>query len=278
MVTPNRDRSVSIPRLEEDWEKAKLKGQGEIVRWASQHLNIEIGLALRSDRWVGADYWEQAADKTLTLDELLSRSEVVVIGIDGGGLDDLLGVAVLGRTEKTRQWLLWSKAWAHTSVLERRKSEASVLRDFEEAGELVIYEEFGQDIADIAHLAQQVFNKGLLYAVALDPYGVGAIVDALAEVGINGEDQIVGISQGWKLTGAIKTAERKLADGTLRHGGQGLMSWAVANARVEPKGNAIIITKQASGSAKIDPLMAAFNAIALMSTNPWSARPSIFVI
>ena len=35
MVTPNRDRSVSIPRLEEDWEKAKLKGQGEIVRWAS---------------------------------------------------------------------------------------------------------------------------------------------------------------------------------------------------------------------------------------------------
>ena len=46
MVTPNRDRSVSIPRLEEDWEKAKLKGQGEIVRWASQHLNMEIGLAL----------------------------------------------------------------------------------------------------------------------------------------------------------------------------------------------------------------------------------------
>jgi phage terminase large subunit-like protein len=56
------------------------------------------------------------------------------------------------------------------------------------------------------------------------------------------------------------------------------MSRAVANARVEPKVNPIIITKQASGSAKIDPLMAAFNAIALMSTNPWLTRPSIFVI
>ena len=177
-----------------------------------------------------------------------------------------------------RQWPQWSNARAHTSVLERRKSEASVLRDFEEAGELVIYEEFGQDIADIAHLAQQVWEKGLLYAVALDPYGVGAIVDALNEVGISGQDQIVGISQGWKLTGAIKTAEHKLADGTLRHSSQKLMSWAVANARVEPKGNAIIITKQASGSAKIDPLMAAFNAIALMSTNPGSTRPSLFII
>jgi phage terminase large subunit-like protein len=54
------------------------------------------------------------------------------------------------------------------------------------------------------------------------------------------------------------------------------MTSAVANARAEPKDNAIIITKQASGTAKIDPLMVAFNA--LMSMNSWSARPSIFVI
>jgi phage terminase large subunit-like protein len=151
-------------------------------------------------------------------------------------------------------------------MLERRKGEASVLREFEQAGELVICDEFGQDIADIAQLAHQIDENGLLHAVALDPYGVGAIVDAMDETGISGEDRIVGISQGWKLTGAIKTAERKLADGSLRHSGQGLMAWAVANARVEPKGNAVIIAKQASGSAKIDPLMAAFNAIVLMST------------
>jgi len=70
-----------------------------------------------------SDYWEQAADKNLTLDELLARSQVVVIGIDGGGLDDLLGLAVLGRAEKDRQWMLWSKAWAHVSLLERRNGE-----------------------------------------------------------------------------------------------------------------------------------------------------------
>jgi len=251
MVTPNRDRSVTIKRLEDDWAQAKVKGQGEIIRWASQHLNIEIGLALRSDRWVGADLWQRAAEKSLTLDALLERSEVVVIGIDGGGLDDLLGMAVLGRDRFTRHWLLWSRAWAHRSVLERRKGEATVLRDFETAGDLRIVANLGDDIAEIAALAERVDESGKLGSVGLDPFGVGAIVDALAEVGIAGNDRVVGITQGWKLTGAIKTAERKLADGTLRHGGSGLMAWAVGNAKVEPKGNAIAITKQASGSSGV---------------------------
>jgi phage terminase large subunit-like protein len=52
----------------------------------------------------------------------------------------------------------------------------------------------------------------------------------------------------------------------------------VANAHVELKGNAIIITKWASGTARSDPLMAAFNAIAWMSKNPLSARLGLFII
>ena len=32
------------------------------------------------------------------------------------------------------------------------------------------------------------------------------------EVGIPGQGTIIGINQGWKLSGAIKTPERKLAD------------------------------------------------------------------
>jgi len=53
--------------------------------------------------------------------------------------------------------------------------------------------------------------------VALDRYGVGAIVDTLdesasaARIG-SGEDRIIGVSQGWKLTGAMKDGERELAD------------------------------------------------------------------
>jgi hypothetical protein len=53
--------------------------------------------------------------------------------------------------------------------------------------------------------------------------------------------------------------------------GSGFTAWAVGNAKVEPKGNAIVITKQASGTAKTDPLIAFFNAVALMSMNSEAA-------
>jgi phage terminase large subunit-like protein len=54
----------------------------------------------------------------------------------------------------------------------------------------------------------------------------------------------------------------------------------MAKRPVEPRGNAIIITKQASGIAKIELLMAAFNASALMAMNPAShfSEPRIFWI
>ena len=112
MVTPNAGRSVTIPRLVEEFKVAEATSEPELRAWASQHLNVEIGLALHSDRWVGADFWEQGVSK-VTLDDLLARSEVITAGIDGGGLDDLLGLALLGREEKTGEWLLWTHAWAH---------------------------------------------------------------------------------------------------------------------------------------------------------------------
>jgi phage terminase large subunit-like protein len=275
LINPNLGRSVDLAFLENGLIKSEEEGAEALALFASQHFNVEIGLALQSDRWAGADFWERQGDATLTLDALIQRSEVIEIGIDGGGLQDLLGLAVLGREKGRDKWLLWVRAWAHSVVLERRKSEAPRLRDLEAAGDVCIVDQLGDDIDELADICAKVAASGKLDKVGLDPMGVGAVIDALAERDIQGDDRVVGVTQGWKLTGAIKTTERKLAENGLTHGAQPLMAWCVGNARVEPRGNAIVITKQVSGTAKIDPLMATFNAVALMSANP-SARGSIY--
>lgn len=268
ITNPNLGASVDEAFLRREFRKAEEGGEESLRGFFAKHLNVEIGLALRSDRWAGAEYWEEQGVETgLTLEDLIARCEVIDFGIDGGGLDDLLGLAALGRELHTRKWLLWTHAWAHPSVLERRKSEAPRFRDFERDGHLTIVDHIGEDVSQVAGLVAQVHHAGLLDQVGVDPAGIGAVLDALVEAGVP-EDQVIGISQGWRLGGAIKTTERKLAEGTLIHGSQPLMAWCCGNARVEPRGNAILITKQASGTGKIDPLMATFNAVTLMSLNP----------
>jgi phage terminase large subunit-like protein len=277
MVTPNAGRSISIPRLQEEFQKADLAGEEELRRWASQHLNIEIGLALRSDHWMGGKAWLQNGI-ALTLEELIARSEVITIGIDGGGLDDMLGLTVCGRETETGMWLTWSKAWVHRLTASRKQAEQPIYEDLVRAGDLVIVEHMGEDMDQLGDIAEQVVKSEKLWKVGLDPSGIGQILDRLEEVGIkNGGEgsadpkQIVGVSQGWRLNAAIKTTERKLAENKLKHASQPLMGWCVENARVEPRGNAILITKQVSGNGKIDPLMALFNAVELMSMNPPAA-------
>lgn len=273
MVNPNLNFSVDREFLERELTKSQSAGEESMRGFLAKHLNVEIGLNLRSDRWAGADFWErQGTEKTLTLESLIDRCEVAVVGIDGGGLDDLLGAVVLGRERRTRRWLWWAKAWAHSIVLERRKDIASKLRDFEKDGDLVIVGQPGEDVEEVANIVCQLRDAGLLpdkAAIGVDPVGIGDIFDSLTspERGIPVE-QIIGISQGWKMTSAIKTAERKLAGGELVHAGSPLMAFCVGNAKVVPSGNAVLITKQASGTAKIDPLMAGFNAVSLMSMNP----------
>jgi phage terminase large subunit-like protein len=268
MTNPNIGFSVDQQFLDREFKKAEMAGGDTFRGFMAKHGNVEIGLNLRSDRWAGADFWEYQGKKPgLTLDQLIERSEVIDVGIDGGGLDDLLGLAVVGRDKDTREWLLWTHAWAHMSVLERHKAHAARLRDFSADGDLTIVDEVGQDVADVAAIVAKCEASGLLDKVGCDPSGLGGILDGLIEAEVP-QEKVIGISQGWKMTGAIKTTERKLAEGVLVHGGQKMMNWCVGNAKIELRSNAVVITKQAAGTAKIDPLMAAFNAITLMSLNP----------
>lgn len=92
-------------------------------------------------------------------------------------------------------------------------------------------------------------------------------MDALLQADVEPE-KMVKVNQGHKLAGSIRTAERKLWEGILVHDGNDLGKWVVGNAKTVVRGNGLYITKQVSGTAKIDPLIALLNCVDIMSLNP----------
>jgi phage terminase large subunit-like protein len=294
ITNPNIGRSVSAEWIDDEMRKELAKGPETRNVFLAKHLNIEIGMNLRANRWPGANHWQAAADPDLAalstfdaLDALLERSECIVVGTDGGGLDDLFGFNVLGRepgeieleieingnktTQTFKRWLSWSHAWCHQGVLKLRPGIASTLRDFEKAGELTIVDDQLADIGSIIEIIRMVKDRGLLGGVGVDPAGLGDFVDALAEIDISQENGLLfGVPQGYGMMNAIKTTERRLASGLLRHCGGLLMPWCVGNLKIEPMATAIRATKQNAGDAKIDPVMALFDAVTVMIKNPSS--------
>lgn len=282
ITNPNLGRSVSQKWLESEFRQVENAEDGTKQVFYAKHLNVEIGVGLRHDAWAGALYWAGAAAPPEiwdgSLEQFLAICEVAVAGIDGGGLDDLLGLTLLGRHRETKAWLSWSYAWAQLDVFERRKDIVSRLQDFIAEGSLTKCEDPTQDLVELADILERVKNAGLFpeeYAIGLDPAGVAAIVDELIGRGFT-EKQLLAISQGFRLSGAVWGSERKLKDGTLLHAVQELMNWCVGNAKAEQRGNAVLITKQIAGKAKIDPLIALFNAVMLMSRNPTAPPPSVY--
>lgn len=278
ITNPSLGYSIHREWIARQLEREQASDGENLQIFLSKHLNVEVGLRLRRDRWSGAENWASAAREGMTLDDILDSSEVVVVGIDGGGLDDLLGMCVLGREKETRRWLAWTRAWAHRQVLERRKDIAPALLDFERDGDVVICDDPTQDIVEVADIVEGIVKRGLVpdeAGIGFDPMGVGAMVDEITSREVP-ESMIVGVPQGFRLSTAVWGIERKLADRTLVHCGQRMMDWCVSNARVEQRGNAVVISKSVAGRAKIDPLVALLNAAMLMSRNPASKTRSVY--
>lgn len=281
LVNPNLGASVDVDFLRDELVKAERNGAAELALLASQHFNVQIGLALRSDGWAGTRVWDRGIEHGLSLEKLLDRSEIVTVGIDGGGLDDLLGVAVIGRERGTKRWLSWAHALISDIGMERRKGNTEQYLKFERDGDLTrfAYVPPSEEIADaenirfVVDLVRRIKDRGLLAQVGVDAAGIGAIVDALAAIGVTQDaEKLDAVRQGISLMGAIKTIEIKLADYSFRHGDSAMMRWCVGNLRIVPTPTAMRAARDESGYGKIDPLMALFNAAHLMALNPGQQR------
>ncbi|MGY3366165.1 phage terminase large subunit-like protein [Bradyrhizobium sp. GM2.4] len=304
---PNWGKSVDPNFLIGKRAEAARSGKASLIDWDAKFLNVQAGMSQRADGWAGAELWDRGSDTSLTLEAILDRCEVVTMGLDGGGLDDLLGIGVVGREKGRKRWLGWAHALISTIGLYRRKANINEYRKFLTAGDLTIFRfhnkdaeeaesdpdvaallaefppqisvegELPFDIRFVVDLVERVRDGGLLAQVGVDAAGIGAIVDALAGIDITQDAETLdAVRQGIGLMGAYKTVERKLGDRTFLHCGSELLNWCVGNARVVLTSTASRIAREEAGFGKIDPLIALFNAAHLMTLNPESGGRSVF--
>ncbi len=275
ITNPNLGASVDEAFLVREFTKAEAAGADALRDFEAKHLNVPILDGARSDGWAGAAVWARGKGGPRTLAELIDRCEVATAGADGGGLDDLFGFAVIGRERVTKRWLLWAHALISPEGWDRRKANWTVYQGFIAEGSLTRVDGLPDDLAWIQDRVAMLQDAGILAGVGADPVGIGGLVDSLAEIGITQDAGLLtGVAQGVRLMGAMKTVERKLADGTLLHDGSALMAWAAGNAKVRQTSTAVLIERAASGYGKIDPLMAALDAADLMGRNPEAAGGS----
>ena len=257
-VNPNLGRSVDFERLKQMQIDAEQAGAEAVREFEAKYLNVEITTQASLDGWIGAEFWTQC-EKRMTLNKILDKSEYLFIGIDGGGLDDLTGVAVLG-IDKQGLWHIWAFGYGYKSVMERA-GLAKRLMEFQASNECLIVDRLGDDAIEIGKLIKKIYDTGKLKRIGIDPRGVGDILIEIKRQGTP-ENLIEQVNQGVSLMGAEKTLSRKLAQKAVVIAKSDLMRFCVSNAIVEQRGDDYFLSKKSS-QFKIDPLIAIFDAIAL---------------
>lgn len=278
ITNPNLGASVDFEFLNQKISKAGSSGEDSLQSIVSKHLNVQIGLDLGADAWPAAQYWTETADSALkSIADLCNRCEVITAGIDGGGLEDLMGLTLTGRVTGTvDQYLSWSHAWVHDGLLERRKEIADRLRDFERQGDLTISPDTDVHADQLAAMIAAVHKRDLLAGIGVDPARMASVQRALANEGIIDAEEpdpkfFVKVRQGWSLYSPMLWMELALVAGRYKHADQPIVDWNMGNAKVVARGNAMLVTKEVSGKAKIDLVISSLCAAELMSYNP-SAR------
>jgi len=201
--------------------------------------------------------WNAVASANLTLGDIFDRCDFVSAGIDGGGIDDLLSVAVIGRHGDTRRLSLVTVTWARGEVLSRLG-----LTGIEDPGALIIpagVDEYPR----VAELVSEAKRRARTFGKAgLSCYIPEALLDAMEDAGLVIEKDCAGIGR-LSVRAAVSSLRRKVALGQIRHDGSPLLGWSIGTTALHDDNNI-----SAPRSAMKTPLMAALRAIALVDRNP----------
>jgi len=300
-TNPSLGAFLDADRMHADGEFERAKGREAYGAWLNQFCNVPPGSFRGDNGWIGMKWWDECYEPEIGepggegLRALCERCDLVVCGIDGGGMKDLLGFVVLGRETGTERWLAWAHAWAHYEARERSQILAVKLDGFAKRGDLTYVDSRGEvvegekresiDIKELTYLVAYLNETELLpsrQSVGVDDVaGVdyfARLTDDRVSEWVAKPKQLVSIAQGGRLRTAIEGLPRIMARGDFGHCGSEVFRWCCECATIEPVGaNSVRASKRdLSEDAKIDLFIALMMATNVMTVHSTYARDEGF--
>ena len=266
---PNIGRSVNLDFLKRSFKSVMSTGNNdEILRWLSQHTNAEISQFETSadSQWPGAASWANCADEKVSWDWILKNCTRVAFGFDGGGAIDLTSAAVLGYIPDDDTLYVATKSWCYQSLIDTYPNEG-VIQDGVKDGHIKVIEP-GEEVEELTQILLEYYDLNAygFMGLAVDPAGIAQeLHNALTHAGLPA-DKVVSVKQGFGLRAGWLHLYRRAKSGKLKHPGDAVLSWAVANARQDPM-TQLVAKKYSTSGSKIDPIVAVATG-AMLALNP----------
>lgn len=252
-VNPGLGHTIRIDRFRAEFQKALDNPRAEL-EFKRLNLNLQ---GKDTDQWVDLEDWN-ACPNDLTPESLLG--EPCTMGLDLSATRDLTALCLYfpkqraflpyffvprATADQRDDYLIWAKDGLLTIAGSAAISEADIRRKIQElAG--------GWD--EVAK--KRIHGKYDVRAIAYDPWRMASLSNTLSSVD---ELNLVKFRQGY-ITMSEPTArlEAEIAEHSIRHFNNPLLTWMITNAvaKVDPRGNTMLVKDNPASKKKIDGLIA----------------------
>jgi len=247
---PNLGVTLQLPRLLEARAIAIQRGADDERQFDSQNLNIDPRARSSSAAWITPATEFDPFVEALDFDATMRDADAVACGVDIGGADDVSALAILARIDGVIRCFVRGYLSERGYKLRRDKADYDTqIAD----GSLVIVDRVGDDVEAIVRAIEAIKSANPL--IGADAYMMKAAASRLEALGLS----VVGVPQGWRLTGWLDSFERDLLGGVLRFAPSALARDHFGACTIEQRGEARALTKpdaRRKGAAKIDAAIA----------------------
>ncbi len=264
-VNPCLDAGVqSIESLRELAVQGKRIPSKEAV-FKSLHLNMPVD---PEKRFVASSDWKACAGRVEP-----ELGSICYAGLDLSNSHDLTALAVYWPESGAVRCWCWLPG--DPPLFEREKTDRAPYAQWKREGLLETFPGRATDKLAVALKLRELCDDYAVQGIAFDRWGMAPLEKLLEDHGI-GPLPLVAHGQGYKdFSPSIEALEAEIIEHRLRHGGNGLLTWAMGNVRIatDPAGNRKFDKGRAS--QRIDPAVALCMAVGIAARQPVQA-PSVY--